>query len=78
VEDDDWRFNHYAFLSQEDARQKAVRNKNPFITDFSPQMDEFFSRVEDKEVNEYMPELKERMLKSIRENPPAHRDDWQP
>jgi hypothetical protein len=41
-------------------------------------MDEFFSRVEDKEVYEYMPELKERMLKSIRENPPAHRDDWQP
>jgi hypothetical protein len=41
-------------------------------------MDEFFSRVEDKEVYHYIPALRERIQQSIRENPPAHRDDWEP
>ena len=73
-----WRFNHYAYLSQKEAQQKGQMNQNPFIKEYGPQIDEFFSRVEDKEIQYYVPELKERILRAIRHDPPAHPDDWEP
>jgi len=78
VDDDMWKFNHHAFLSQADARRKADANKNPFITSYGPNFDEFFSRVRDTEIQFYLPELKERMLRVIQEHPPTRPDDWQP
>lgn len=72
-----WKFNHYAFLSQADARRKAIDNKNPFMN-FDSEIDEFFSREIDTEVHYLVPQLKERMIKAIQEHPPAHPDDWEP
>lgn len=78
MDDENWKFNHYAFLSQHDAHQKSAMNKNPFLTEYDDEMDEFFSRVEDTEIQYYVPELKERMLRSIRQYPIPHPDDWEP
>jgi hypothetical protein len=76
--DDPWiKFNHYAFMSQEDARRKSAANRNPFMN-FSEEVDEFFSREVDTEIQYYLPELKERLLNLTREFPPAHPDDWVP
>jgi len=72
-----WKFNHYAFLSQADVERKARLNKNPFLT-FDSDVDRFFSRKKDTEVQFYVPKLKRRMLRSLENNPPAHQDDWQP
>lgn len=71
------KFNHYAFLSEADARRKSETNKNPFMN-FSKQVDEFFSREKDTEVFYFLPRLKERMLESLKKHPPAHADDWTP
>jgi hypothetical protein len=73
-----WKFNHYAFLSLADARRKSQMNRNPFIKDFDAVMDEYFSRVEDKEVLHYVPALKERMERVIKADPPVRPDDWEP
>jgi len=54
-----------------------MTNKNPFMG-FDDEIDEFFSREKDTEVQYYLPALKERMLRTIREHPPVHPDDWQP
>jgi len=72
-----WKFNHYAFLSQADVDRKARSNKNPFLM-FDSQVDRFFSREKDTEVQFYVPELKRRMLRSLQDNPPPHPDDWEP
>jgi hypothetical protein len=72
-----WKFNHYAYLSLADARRKSEMNRNPFIKDFDAAMDEYFSRVEDKEVLHYVPALKERMERVIRADPPVRPDDWE-
>jgi hypothetical protein len=77
VDDSLWKFNHYAFLSQEEARRKSEANKNPFMG-FDDEIDAFFCREKDTEIQQYLPQLKERMLRTIREHPPAHPDDWQP
>jgi hypothetical protein len=77
VGDDVLQFNHYAFLSVADARRKAEANKNPFMN-YTKVIDEFFSQEQDLEVQYLVPRLKERMLDSLRENPPAHPDDWKP
>jgi hypothetical protein len=45
---------------------------------FDAEIDEFFSREEDTEIQYLVPKLKERMLQVIREYPPAHPDDWEP
>src|SRR5271169_224038 len=75
---DTWiKFNHYAFLSQEDARRKSETNKNPFMG-FNEEVDEFYSRETDTEVQRFLPRLKQRMLRVLREFPPAHPDDWVP
>ena len=71
------KFNHYAFLSQADARRKSEANRNPYMN-FSPEVDEFFSRERDTEIHYLLPRLKDRLLKSIQEHPPIHPDDWQP
>ena len=71
------RFNHYAFLSQEEARRKSELNKNPFMN-FNPDIDEFFSREQDTEIHHYLPELKSRLLSVIHRHPPVHLDDWSP
>jgi len=78
LDDEVWKFNHYAFLSLADARRKSEMNRNPFIKDFDKDMDEFFSRVRDTEIYHFLPELKERMLTSIRRHSPLHPDDWVP
>jgi hypothetical protein len=75
VHDELWQFNHYAYLSQEDARKKSMANKNPFM-DFNQEIDSFFSREEDKGIQYLVPELKERMLQRISEHPPKKPDDW--
>ena len=62
----------------EDVRRKAAQNKNPFLDAYSPEMDEFFSRVRDTEILHYLPTLKERMLRVLKEHPPVHLDDWEP
>ena len=36
------------------------------------------TRVKDTEVYHYIPELKERMLRAIKEDPPLHPDDCSP
>jgi len=72
-----WKFNHYAFLSQADVARKAQRNSNPFLT-FDSQVDSFFSHEKDTEIHYYVPELKRRMLRAIRDNPPPRPDDWEP
>ena len=45
---------------------------------FDPEIDEFFSRVRDREIFYLIPELKRRMLAKIEEHPPLHLDDWEP
>jgi hypothetical protein len=45
---------------------------------FDEEVDEFFSREEDIEIQYLVPKLRERMIKVIRDHPPAHPDDWQP
>lgn len=45
---------------------------------FDDEVDKFFSQERDVEVQYYLPELKERMLRVISEHPPAHPDDWRP
>jgi hypothetical protein len=75
VENDLLQFNHYAFLSVADSRQKAEVNRNPFMN-YSNIVDEFFSQEQDLEIQYLVPRLKERMLNSLKENPPAHPDDW--
>jgi len=45
---------------------------------FSPIVDEFFSRERDLEVYYLLPELKHRMLRAIQRYPPEHPDDWYP
>jgi len=70
-----WQFNHYAYVSQEDARKKATTNKNPFM-DFNEEIDSFFSRVKDDGVHYLLPALKDRMLRTITEHPPKKPDDW--
>jgi hypothetical protein len=77
VNNDLIRLNHYAFLSQEDARKKAEANRNPFMT-FNPQIDEFFSKERDTDIQYLLPALKQRLLSSIEHHPPAHPDDWSP
>lgn len=77
VENDFLQFNHYAFLSVADARRKAEANQNPFMN-YTNVIDEYFSRERDLEVRYLVPRLKERMLNSLREHPPAHADDWTP
>jgi hypothetical protein len=71
------KFNHYAYLSQNDARKKSIENKNPFMN-FDAQIDDFFSREHDIEILSFLPELKQRMLRVIEEHPPEHPDDWEP
>jgi len=44
---------------------------------FSSEIDEFFSRERDTEVHYLLPALKERILKVIVEDPPAHPDDYE-
>lgn len=44
---------------------------------FSAEIDEFFSRERDTEVHYLLPALKERILKAIVEDPPAHPDDYE-
>jgi hypothetical protein len=41
-------------------------------------MDEFFSRERDTEIWHFLPELKKRMGRTIKERPPRHPDDWLP
>jgi hypothetical protein len=77
VDNEDWKFNHYAFLSQADARRKSETNRNSFMN-FSTEVDDFFSREIDTEIQYLLPQLKERMLAAIKKNPPAHPDDWIP
>jgi len=48
------------------------------LTEFGEEQDEYFSRVQDTEIRFYLLQLKERMLRSIREDPPVRPDDWQP
>lgn len=76
MDSDDFKFNHYAFLSQEESRRKAEVNRNPFMN-FSAEIDEFFSRERDTEVHYLLPALKERILNAIAEDPPAHPDDYE-
>jgi hypothetical protein len=71
------RFNHYAFLSQEEARKKSENNKNPYM-DFSPEIDEFFSREKDTDIQYLLPALKTRLLSVLESHPPIHPDDWSP
>lgn len=44
--------------------------------DFNQEIDSFFSREEDKGIQYLVPELKERMLRTISEHPPKKPDDW--
>jgi len=78
VDDPVWKYNHYPFLSTNDIRRKAETNKNPFLQIFTPEIEDFYARVRDTEVLHYVPELKERMLRVIRQHPPPHPDDWEP
>jgi hypothetical protein len=71
------RFNHYAFLSEDEARKKSERNKNPFMN-FNPEIDQFFSKEEDTEIQYLLPALKRRLLSAIERHPPIHLDDWSP
>lgn len=76
VMDQNWKFNHYAYLSQADARRKAESNRNPYMN-YSSQVDAFFSRVHDTEIHYYLPELKMRMMHGIQDCPSSPRpDDW--
>ena len=62
----------------EDIRHKGEVDKSPFHAAFGSEEDEFFSRVKDTEIHYYLPELKEKMLRTIGQHPPLHPDDWQP
>jgi hypothetical protein len=44
--------------------------------DFNEDIDSFFSRVKDTGVHYLLPALKDRMVKTITENPPKKPDDW--
>lgn len=45
---------------------------------YRPEIDEFFSRERDTEVQYLLPALKERMQRVLEEHPSLHPDDWQP
>lgn len=77
-DDEDWRYNHYPFLSRESVRRKAASNANPFLANWNDATDDFFNQERDTEIFIYLPELKNRMRKAIDEEPPRHPDDWSP
>ena len=78
VNDGNWKYNHYPLLSYADIRRKATEERDPFLARYTPQVDEYFSKVTDTDINRFVADVKRNMLARIREAQPLHPDDWEP